>query len=86
MEYGNTIYWAYEFRPTNRTDLGHMCKECKKPFTSLNEIITIRRGGRIELRYHKNCFSGYADPRSKKQNQKIKKRRRKIKQKIKTNL
>ena len=41
-----------------------MCKECKKPFISLNETIVLRRGGRIELRYHKKCFSGHADPRS----------------------
>lgn len=50
----------------NKIDLGHVCKECKKAFTKLSEQIAIRRGGRIELRYHTECFSGQADPRTQK--------------------
>ena len=32
----------------------------------MNEKIALRRGGRLELRYHEDCFSGEADPRTQK--------------------
>ncbi|CAM9303928.1 unnamed protein product [Laminaria digitata] len=57
-------YWDYAFRFTHKGDMGHHCRECKRPFSVLNEAIAVRRGGRIELRYHKDCFSNIADPRS----------------------
>ncbi|CAM9966852.1 unnamed protein product [Ascophyllum nodosum] len=57
-------YWDYAFRSTHRGDLGHSCRECKRPFLNLNETIAVRRGGRIELKYHQACFSMVADPRS----------------------
>lgn len=59
-----TKYWQWAPREATRVDLGHTCKECKKPFTKINEPIAIRRGGRIELKYHMKCFSGEADPRT----------------------
>ena len=60
----DSAYWAYEIRPLEKCHIGHTCKECKKPFTNLSESIAIRRGGRIELKYHLKCFSGEADPRT----------------------
>ena len=63
---GNSIYWEHRFRPTVARDLGHTCRECKCAFTSVGEIIAVRRGGRIELRYHRECFSGTSDPRTQK--------------------
>eukprot|EP00954_Amorphochlora_amoebiformis_P021072 1343963-Amorphochlora_amoeboformis.AAC.2 len=42
----------------------HACTIIKKAFTKIGEAICIRRGGRIELRYHLSCFSGMADPRT----------------------
>ncbi|CAD7950724.1 unnamed protein product [Amoebophrya sp. A120] len=59
-----TMYWDYQHRLAQRSDLGHMCRECRKPFTQVGEPITERRGSRISTRYHAECFSGYADPRS----------------------
>ena len=59
-------YWAYAYKNAGKTDLGHICKECKKPFTKLDEPMAIRRGGRIELKYHSDCFSGSGDPRTQK--------------------
>jgi len=60
----NTGYWDYLHRKTIKADLGHTCRECKLPFNALNEPITERRGARTSLRYHAECFSGFADPRS----------------------
>ena len=59
-----TLYWAFDYRQTDSRDIGHSCRECKNYFTKLNETIAIRRGGRLELRYHEKCFSGEADPRT----------------------
>jgi hypothetical protein len=60
----SSMYWASQARTCGARDLGHLCKECKQPFSQLGEPLTVRRGGRIELRYHSSCFSGAADPRS----------------------
>ena len=59
-----TAYWKYRHRSAERSDLGHTCRECKGPFTSLGEPLTERRGARTSSRYHGICFSGFADPRS----------------------
>lgn len=59
-----TRYWDYCHRVTEKTDLGHKCRECRLPFSSLGEPLTERRGARVSMRYHAECFSGYADPRS----------------------
>lgn len=59
-----TLYWDYAHRQVERQDLGHCCRECRLPFTSLGEALTERRGARLSMRYHAACFSGYADPRS----------------------
>ena len=59
-----TAYWDYQHRGAERPDLGHNCKECRLPFTTIGEPLTERRGARISMRYHAACFSGYADPRS----------------------
>ncbi|CAM9439576.1 unnamed protein product [Chrysoparadoxa australica] len=61
----DSMYWDSRPRPMLVKDLGHHCRECRQPFTSLKEgDIMVRRGGRIELRYHLKCFSGENDPRS----------------------
>eukprot|EP01084_Bolivina_argentea_P101048 181234_1 len=60
----DTRYWEWKVRKCRRDDLWNTCRECKQPFTKLGENLSIRRGGRIELRYHEGCFSGIADPRS----------------------
>ena len=60
----NTSYWDFQHRQCTRSDLGHQCRECKQPFSSLKEAITERRGARTSMRYHAECFSGFADPRS----------------------
>ena len=57
-------YWAFEIRYPTIRDIGHTCRECKLPFKSYDENVVLRRGGRIELRYHEKCFSGKADPRT----------------------
>ena len=59
-----TGYWDYMHRSTTRADLGHRCRECKQPFSRIGEPLTERRGARVSMRYHAECFSGYADPRS----------------------
>ena len=41
-----------------KVDLGHRCRECKKPFIKIGNPLTERRGARLSLRYHANCFSG----------------------------
>jgi len=60
----NTEYWDYAHRVSVRSDIGHTCRECRLPFTKLNEPLTERRGARTSTRYHAECFSGFADPRS----------------------
>ncbi len=60
----DTNYWDFQHRTVERKDLGHRCRECRQPFTTLGEPLTERRGARISTRYHAACFSGYADPRS----------------------
>ena len=57
-------YWAAQGRSAEGRDIGHPCKECKRPFGSVGEALMVRRGGRIELRYHATCFTGDADPRT----------------------
>ena len=59
-----TAYWDYSHRTVERHDLGHNCRECRRPFTKIGEPLTERRGARLSMRYHAQCFSGYADPRS----------------------
>eukprot|EP00928_Gymnodinium_smaydae_P049553 TRINITY_DN33277_c0_g1_i1.p1 TRINITY_DN33277_c0_g1~~TRINITY_DN33277_c0_g1_i1.p1 ORF type:complete len:298 (+),score=61.34 TRINITY_DN33277_c0_g1_i1:45-938(+) len=59
-----TLYWDFQHRTSTRADLGHTCRECKKPFASIGEPMTERRGARVSMRYHAACFSGFADPRS----------------------
>jgi len=49
---------------TTRSDLGHNCRECRGPFRAIGEPMTERRGARLTMRYHAECFSGFADPRS----------------------
>jgi hypothetical protein len=60
-------YWAFESRAVLAKDLGHSCRECKGPFLRLGEEMVLRRGGRIELKYHGSCFSWEVDPRTQKQ-------------------
>ena len=59
-----TGYWDYQHREVVIKDLGHTCRECKKTFRKLGEPLTERRGARTSMRYHAECFSGFADPRS----------------------
>ena len=33
----DSSYWAYEIRTLEKCNLGHTCKECKKPFTNPSE-------------------------------------------------
>jgi hypothetical protein len=54
----------YQHRSATRSDLGHNCRECRLPFNRVGEAITERRGARVSMRYHAECFSGFADPRS----------------------
>jgi hypothetical protein len=60
----NTLYWAFQSRLTEARDVGHRCKECHREFLRVGDTMFLRRGGRIELRYHAHCFSGSADPRT----------------------
>ena len=60
----DTLYWDYHHRAVEKSDLGHKCRECKRPFQRLGEPMTERRGARVSMRYHAACFSGFADPRS----------------------
>lgn len=57
-------YWDFIYREATPNDLGHICRECRRPFTQLGAALAERRGARLALRYHRNCFSGVADPRS----------------------
>ena len=59
-----TAYWDYQHRAVEKQDLGHKCRECRRPFTTIGEPLTERRGARLSMRYHASCFSGFADPRS----------------------
>ena len=60
----DTQYWDFQHRAVEKHDLGHRCRECRMPFTSIGDLLTERRGARLSMRYHAACFSGYADPRS----------------------
>lgn len=51
-----TKYWQFIVKEVSKVDLGHICKECKKPFTKINEGMAVRRGGRIEM-YTKNTLN-----------------------------
>ena len=59
-----TGYWDFMHRSVTQKDLGHSCRECKLVFRELGEPLTERRGARTSTRYHADCFSGFADPRS----------------------
>lgn len=60
----DTKYWDFQHRAVEKHDLGHRCRECRMPFTTIGEPLTERRGARVSMRYHAACFSGFADPRS----------------------
>lgn len=59
-----TDYWDFQHRTVVMKDLGHSCRECKGIFSRIGDPITERRGARTSMRYHAECFSGFADPRS----------------------
>lgn len=48
-------YWDYAFRFTLKGDMGHHCRECKRPFSVLNEAIAVRRSGNCRCRYSHSC-------------------------------
>lgn len=54
-------YWTVSKGKANHT--GHTCRECRGTIFS-NEPICVRDCRKIRLFYHKNCFSGDADPRT----------------------
>merc|ERR1719359_1129869 len=60
----DTRYWDFQHRRVEKKDLGHKCRECRRPFQTIGEPLTERRGARVSMRYHGECFSGFADPRS----------------------
>ena len=60
----DTNYWDFQHREVTAKDLGHTCRECRQPFRFIGDPLTERRGARIASRYHAECFSGFADPRS----------------------
>lgn len=41
--FDDSRYWDYAFRFTQRQDIGNQCRECKRPFSTLNEEIAVRR-------------------------------------------
>lgn len=41
--FDDSRYWDYAFRFTQKGDMGHHCRECKRPFSVLNEAIAVRR-------------------------------------------
>lgn len=41
--FDDSRYWDYAFRFTLKGDMGHHCRECKRPFSVLNEAIAVRR-------------------------------------------
>lgn len=43
--FDDSRYWDYAFRFTQKGDMGHHCRECKRPFSALNEAIAVRRSG-----------------------------------------
>jgi len=48
--FDDSRYWDYAFRRTQRQDIGNQCRECKRPFLSLNEEIAVRRYDRYKPR------------------------------------
>lgn len=54
-------YWTAEY--TVAETPRHQCRECKT-YIAIGEEMVVRRGARIQLRYHLHCFSGDADPRT----------------------
>jgi len=60
----DTRYWDFQHRKVEKRDLGQRCRECRRPFVTFGDPLTERRGARISMRYHGECFSGFADPRS----------------------
>ena len=55
-----TGYWDYQHREVTKKDLGHTCRECRRPFTRIGEALTERRGARTSSRYHSlpTAFAG----------------------------
>ena len=49
--FDDSRYWDYAFRLTLKGDMGHHCRECKRPFSVLNETIAVRRSGKPRRRY-----------------------------------
>ena len=41
-----TGYWDYQHRVVEKKDLGHRCRECRKPFRRIGDPLTERRGAR----------------------------------------
>lgn len=41
--FDDTRYWDYAFRLTIKSDMGHHCRECRRPFVQLNQVIAVRR-------------------------------------------
>lgn len=41
--FDDSRYWDFAFRLTHKGDMGHHCRECKKPFSVLSENIAVRR-------------------------------------------
>lgn len=41
--FDDSRYWDYAFRFTHKGDMGHHCRECKRPFSEMNEAIAVRR-------------------------------------------
>lgn len=54
-------YWTVSFGTSCRT--GFSCRECKK-LIAVDTKIAIRDGRKMRLFYHRECFSGDADPRT----------------------
>ena len=40
----DTEYWDFQHREVTKKDLGHTCRECRKPFSKLGEPLTERHG------------------------------------------
>ena len=45
-----TGYWDYQHRECTKKDLGHTCRECRRPFNRIGEPLTERRGARTSSR------------------------------------
>ena len=54
-------YWTVHYSVAER--YGFLCRECHK-YINKGEPIIQRDGRKIRLIYHKDCFSGDADPRT----------------------